>query len=202
MKPKSPLGTNKTGTNKTNDPAMQGRWQEMNRRQRRETIRKIQSEDSVDVMTATTIISEAGYDMSKWETENHFVSWLRLCPDNRISGGKIIGKGRLPTNNRATVALKMAASTLRLSDTYLGAQFRRLRTKLGAPCAIKALSSTKKLCRNTPGAFPRRRRQLSNSRATVRFCSDLSRVCLTPTRSHWKRFCRILSSSYSIAHWT
>jgi len=96
--------------------------------------------DSIDVMTATTIISEAGWDMSKWETESHFVSWLRLCPDNRISGGKIIGKGRLPTNNRATVALKMAASTLRLSDTYLGAQFRRLRTKLGAPCAIKAMA--------------------------------------------------------------
>jgi len=97
--------------------------------------------DSIDVLTATTIVSEAGYDMSKWETENHFVSWLRLCPDNRISGGKIIGKGRLPTNNRATVALKMAASTLRLSDTYLGAQFRRLRTKLGAPCAIKAMAA-------------------------------------------------------------
>src|SRR5258706_2362644 len=79
--------------------------------------------------------------MSKWGTENHFVSWLRLCPDNRISGGKIIGKGRLPTNNRATVALRMAASTLRLSDTYLGAQFRRLRTKLGAPCAIKAMAA-------------------------------------------------------------
>ena len=97
--------------------------------------------DSIDVMTATTIVSETGYDMSKWETENHFVSWLRLCPDNRISGGKIIGKGRLPTNNRVTTALRMAASTLRLSNTYLGAQFRRLRTKLGAPSAIKAMAA-------------------------------------------------------------
>src|SRR5882724_2341460 len=97
--------------------------------------------DSIDVMTATTINKKAAYDMSKWGTENHFVSWLRLCPDNRISGGKIIGKGRLPTNNRATVALRMAASTLRLSDTYLGAQFRRLRTKLGTPCAIKAMAA-------------------------------------------------------------
>jgi len=79
--------------------------------------------------------------MSKWETEDHFVSWLRLCPDNRISGDKIIGKGRLPTNNRVTLALKMAASTLRLSNTYLGAQFRRLRTKLGAPIAIKAMAA-------------------------------------------------------------
>jgi transposase len=97
--------------------------------------------DSIDVMTASTILSEAGWDMSKWQTENHFVSWLRLCPDNRISGEKIIGKGRLPTNNRATVALKIAANTLRQSDTYLGAQFRRLRTKLGAPCAIKAMAA-------------------------------------------------------------
>jgi transposase len=86
--------------------------------------------DGIDVMTATTVISEAGYDMSRWETENHFVSWLRLCPDNRISGNKIIGKGRLPTNNPISIALKLAASTLRESRTYLGAQFRRLRTRL------------------------------------------------------------------------
>jgi transposase len=97
--------------------------------------------DSIDVMTATTILSEAGWDMSKWETENHFVSWLRLCPDNRISGNRVIGKGRLPTNNRVTIALKMAASALRLSDTYLGAQFRRFRTRLGAPVAIKAMAA-------------------------------------------------------------
>jgi hypothetical protein len=35
----------------------------------------------------------------------------------------------------------MAASTLRESKTYLGAQFRRLRTKLGAPIAIKAMAA-------------------------------------------------------------
>jgi len=97
--------------------------------------------DGIDVMTVMTIISEAGWDMSKWKTEDHFVSWLRLCPDNRISGDKIIGKGRLPTNNRVTIALKTAANTLRLSNTYLGAQFRRLRTKLGAPVAIKAMAA-------------------------------------------------------------
>jgi transposase len=97
--------------------------------------------DGLDVMTAITILSEAGWDMSKWETEDHFVSWLRLCPDNRISGDKIIGKGRLPTNNRVSIALKMAASSLRLSKTYLGAQFRRLRSRLGTPVAIKAMAA-------------------------------------------------------------
>ena len=97
--------------------------------------------DGIDVMTATTVISEAGYDMRKWQTENHFVSWLRLCPDNRISGNKVIGKGRLTTNNPITIAMKMAATTLRESKTYLGAQFRRLRTRLGAPIAIKAMAA-------------------------------------------------------------
>ena len=97
--------------------------------------------DSIDVMTAMTIISEAGWDMSKWKTEDHFVSWLRLCPDNKVSGDKVIGKGRLPTNNRVSLALKMAASSLRASNTYLGAQFRRLRTRLGAPVAIKAMAA-------------------------------------------------------------
>jgi transposase len=97
--------------------------------------------DGIDVRTAATVISEAGWDMSKWRTEDHFVSWLRLCPDNRVSGDKIIGKGRLPTTNRLTVALRIAATTLRPSHTYLGAQFRRLKARLGAPIAIKAMAA-------------------------------------------------------------
>src|SRR5215469_812938 len=97
--------------------------------------------DGIDGMTAMTILSEVGWDMSKWKTENHFVSWLRLCPDNQISGAKVIAKGRLPTNHRATLALKMAANSLKASNTYLGAQFRRLKTKLGAPVAIKAMAA-------------------------------------------------------------
>src|SRR6266571_4250498 len=42
--------------------------------------------DGIDVTTTMTILSEAGWDMSTWKTEHHFVSWLRLCPDNRLSG--------------------------------------------------------------------------------------------------------------------
>jgi hypothetical protein len=97
--------------------------------------------DGIDVMTAMMVVSEAGWDMSKWQTERHFVSWLRLCPDNRISGDRVIGKGRLRTNNRLAGALKMAASSLRQRDTYLGAQFRRLRTRLGSPVGIKAMAA-------------------------------------------------------------
>jgi transposase len=103
--------------------------------------------DGIDVRTAATVVSEAEWDMSKWRTEDHFVSWLRLCPDNRISGDKIIGKRRMPTSNRLTAAFKMAASCLRRSNSYLGAQFRGLRARLGAPVAIKAMAA--KLARLT-----------------------------------------------------
>ncbi len=104
-------------------------------------IRRHDRTGSAAFPVAHEILSEAGWDMSKWETEDHFVSWLRLCPDNRISGDKIIGKGRLPTNNRVSIALKMAANALRTSKTYLGAQFRRLRSRLDTPVAIKAMAA-------------------------------------------------------------
>ncbi len=45
------------------------------------------------------------------------------------------------TNSRLTVAFRMAASTLRESDAYLGAQFRRLRARLEAPVAVKAMAA-------------------------------------------------------------
>jgi transposase len=96
--------------------------------------------DSINVMTAQTLISEVGLDMSRWKTEAHFASWLGLCPDNRISGDKVLGRGTRRVVNRAATALRIAATTLLKSRTYLGAQYRRLRTKLGAPKAITAMA--------------------------------------------------------------
>lgn len=96
--------------------------------------------DSINVLVAQTVISEVGLDMSRWNTEAHFASWLGLCPDNRISGDKVLGKGTRHVVNRAATALRIAATTLLRSRTYLGAQYRRLRTKLGAPKAITAMA--------------------------------------------------------------
>ena len=96
--------------------------------------------DGIDVMVAQTLISEVGLDMSRWKTEAHFSSWLGLCPDNRTSGDKVLARGTRRVINRAATALRMAAVTLLRSRTYLGAQYRRLRTKLGAPKAITAMA--------------------------------------------------------------
>jgi transposase len=88
-----------------------------------------------------TVLAEAGYDMSPWPTADHFVAWLRLAPDNRISGDKVIGKGRTPAQNRLTQSLKMAASSLKANQTYLGAQYRRLRARRGPAVAVEAMAA-------------------------------------------------------------
>lgn len=91
-------------------------------------------------MVAQTLLCEVGLDMSRWKTESNFASWLALCPDNRITGDKVRGRGTRRVVNRAATALLQAANTLMRSRSYLGAQYRRLRTKLGAPKAITAMA--------------------------------------------------------------
>src|ERR1700676_720683 len=96
--------------------------------------------DGIQVQTAQTVISEVGVDMSRWRTEKQFASWLGLCPDNRISGGKVLRRGTRHVVNRAATALRMAAWSLFRSQSALGANFRRLRRKLGAPKAVTAMA--------------------------------------------------------------
>jgi hypothetical protein len=98
--------------------------------------------DGINVMNAQTIIAEVGVDMSRFPSEAHFASFLGLCPDNRITGGKVIRRGTKRVENRAATALRMAATSLWRSKTYLGAKFRRLRARLGAPKAITAMAHT------------------------------------------------------------
>lgn len=97
--------------------------------------------DGINVLTVQTLIAEVGSDMSRFASEGHWVSYLDLSPRNKISGGKVVGREKDKRKNRAGIALRLAAGTLIESDTYLGAQYRRLRTKLGAPKARKAMAN-------------------------------------------------------------
>ena len=92
------------------------------------------------MLTAQTVISEAGADLSAFPSEKQFASWLGLCPTNQQSGKKILNRRTRKVVNRATVAFRNAAMTLVRSQSYLGAQYRRLRTRLGAPKAITAMA--------------------------------------------------------------
>ncbi len=94
--------------------------------------------DGLDALTVQTILSITGTDMSPWPTSKHFASWLHICPNNKITGGKIKRRGTLPTQNRAAGALRLAAQTLRRSHSALGAFFRHIRSLHGTPAAITA----------------------------------------------------------------
>ena len=96
--------------------------------------------DGINVMCAQTIIAEVGVDMRRFPTEAHFASFLGLSPDNQITGGKVLHRGTRHVPNRAATAFRMAATSLWRSKTYLGAKFRRLRARLGAPKAITAMA--------------------------------------------------------------
>jgi transposase len=92
----------------------------------------------LDVVTVQTILSEIGLDPGKFPTEKRFVSWLGLCPNNRITGGQVKSTKTRKTANRAANALRMAAQSLANSNTGLGGFYRRIRARLGAPKAITA----------------------------------------------------------------
>jgi transposase len=97
--------------------------------------------DGINVMTAFTVISEVGTDMSGFEDEDHFASWMGLVPSKDISSGKVVGRGRKKVKNRVAIVLRTAATSLLESDTHLGARYRHLRRQLPAfKAAVKAMA--------------------------------------------------------------
>ena len=96
--------------------------------------------DSINALTAQTVWAEVGPDVSRFPTEGRFASFLGLCPDNRIRGGQILKSGTRKVTHRAATALRLAARSLYKSKRYLGARYRRLRARLGAPKAITAMA--------------------------------------------------------------
>jgi transposase len=97
--------------------------------------------EGVNLMTIQTVVAELGTELGNWwPTEQHFASWLGLSPKRDVSGGKVIRHTHGKNPNRVAGILRMAAISLLRSDSYLGARYRSLRTRLGAPKAIKAMA--------------------------------------------------------------
>jgi transposase len=79
----------------------------------------------LQALTVHIILSEVGLDMGKWPTDKPCASWLGLCPASRIRGGKVLATGSRRVQNRASRALRMAASAV----CTLPAAQRRLRLR-------------------------------------------------------------------------
>jgi transposase len=130
---------------------------ELKNPQKAKTIRKLRQEplrqalyrvsgedltaiDGVGVETVQTVISEYGPDLSMFPTEKQFVAHVLLAPKQSISGGKPVNKKkkRGSTSNRVAAALRLAALTLRHSQTALGAYYRQIARHKGADVAVFA----------------------------------------------------------------
>jgi len=72
--------------------------------------------------------------MSKWKTETILFPLAEAVSGQQNQWGQSHWERSHATNNRATTVLRMAVHYLRESDSYLGAQFRRFRTRLGLRC--------------------------------------------------------------------
>jgi transposase len=96
--------------------------------------------EGVSHATVLSIMSEIGPDgFKKFRTSKEFGSWLRLAPNNKISGGKVLSN-RIPKgSNRLKIALRQAANAIgNLKDTHLSDFFNRIAYRKGRQAAVSA----------------------------------------------------------------
>src|SRR3982075_961359 len=97
----------------------------------------------VSTLSATTILSEIGRDMSRFPTAGHLVAWAGLCPGQNESAGK-----RKPVRLRKgapwlkTMLVQCAWAAKRKKDSYYKAQFNRLCGRRGPQKAICAVAAS------------------------------------------------------------
>ena len=92
----------------------------------------------INSLTAQILLTEIGPSLDRFPTVAAFCSWLRLCPNPKISGGHVLSSRTRPTKNRAALALRMATQSLHRSDSCLGDYFRRMKARMGTPKAMTA----------------------------------------------------------------
>ena len=91
--------------------------------------------------TVLVLLCEQGPEFpEKFPTAKHFGSWLGLCPDNRITGGKIYSVRTRDVKSRVAEALRLAAQSLWRAQNYFGDLYRRWKARLGSPKAITAMA--------------------------------------------------------------
>jgi len=99
--------------------------------------------DGVSSNCLSVLMSELGNRndiLSHFKSAKAFSSWLGLCPDNRISGGKVLKSKTRPVVNRVAKAFRLCAFSVGRSDGAMGKYARRMKGKLGKAEGITAVA--------------------------------------------------------------
>ncbi len=137
-----PLPANKRGSNSKNLP--KATPIRVRQHLRRLTGVDLTAVDGLSLDLAQKILSEIGTDMGKFPTVKHFTSWLKLCPNNQITGGKIIRSSTGKSHNRARQAFLQAAASVARSNCAFGAFYRHLKARVG-PAQAQVATAHKNL---------------------------------------------------------
>ena len=109
----------------------------------RERVALLTTIPGISDLAAQVIVSEIGFDMERFPSAPHLISWAGLCPRNDESAGKRrstrVRKGA-PWLKTTLVQIAWAAS--RKKDSYLRAQFLRIKSRRGPMKAILAVAAS------------------------------------------------------------
>ena len=109
----------------------------------RAAVDRLLSIPAVGETVARVIVAEIGVDMSRFPTVGHLISWAGLCPRLHESAGKRLSTRTRPGNPwLKTTLVQVAWVAARTRNTYLRAQFLRLKSRRGPKKAILAVAAS------------------------------------------------------------
>ena len=93
--------------------------------------------------SVSAMLGEIGVDMSRFKTHRHLVSWARLCPRLDESAGKVHStRTQKGAGWIKSLMIQAAWAAVRKKDSYLHAQFLRIRARRGGKKAIVAVAAS------------------------------------------------------------
>ena len=108
---------------------------------RQEALELLMSIPGIQLLSALTILSEIGDEMSRFPSAKHLASWAGVCPGNKQSGGKrMSGKTTKGNPHLRAVLAEIVWVIAHMKDNYLSAQYHRLARRLGKAKAVTAVS--------------------------------------------------------------
>jgi transposase len=109
----------------------------------RAAVELVTSVPGVSDLGAQVIVSEIGTDMSRFPSDGHLISWAGICPRNDESAGKRrSNRLRKGAPWLKTTLVQCAWAAVRKKDSYLQAQFHRIKARRGPKKAIMAVAAS------------------------------------------------------------